>query len=144
VNVSDTALYKRWKNMIYRCRNPNHSGYYYYGGSGVTVCAEWESFDVFLADMGEPLEGQSLERVDNKQGYSKDNCVWADRKTQARNMRSNINITILGTTQCLKAWCDEFGLVYGTVIQRIRLQGETPEKALSYPTGRKGGVPSYS
>ena len=33
--------------MKHRCNNPNASGYKHYGGSGVRVCNEWQSFEAF-------------------------------------------------------------------------------------------------
>lgn len=34
--------------MKQRCQNPNHHKYKDYGGRGITVCEEWETFENFL------------------------------------------------------------------------------------------------
>ena len=83
-----TPAYYTWRNMIARCENTEHRSYPDYGGRGITVCLEWRSsFEQFLADMGEPPEGRSIDRIDNEAGYSKANCRWATPQEQRANQR---------------------------------------------------------
>lgn len=82
-----TRVYRIWRGMNTRCDNPKHQFYKYYGGRGISVCRRWRNFEKFLADMGEPPPGTSIERVDRSRGYGPANCRWASAKDQSRNSR---------------------------------------------------------
>lgn len=87
--------YKIWQAMRQRCTNPRVSGYLNYGGREITVCPEWSDFSVFFADMGSrPSIHSTIERRDNDQGYSANNCYWATRAEQNRNRRNNIWVRV--------------------------------------------------
>ena len=93
---NESPTYKSWTMMKQRCENRNNPKYPSYGGRGITVCARWESFDAFLADMGERQVGFSIERLDNDGHYEPGNCVWASRKTQQRNRSTCKRVHYLG------------------------------------------------
>jgi hypothetical protein len=84
----NTPTYRAWANMKQRCLNNNATQYYDYGGRGIGICDEWNSFSNFLNDMGEAPSGSTIERIDGDREYSKDNCKWADRSTQVANRRT--------------------------------------------------------
>lgn len=133
-----SKTYGVWKSMRHRCRNKNDPNYHHYGGRGITVCERWNSFENFLADMGEKPDGLTLEREDNDRGYGPDNCRWASWSDQHRNTRHNRMLTMGGRTQCLKAWAQETGVSPVTISSRIKLYGWSVEEALTLPVGTKG------
>jgi len=73
--------------MKQRCRNKNAPDYHRYGGRGIAICDRWlNSFENFLADMGERPSGMTLDRYPEKDGnYEPGNCRWATPKQQAAN-----------------------------------------------------------
>lgn len=73
--------------MKQRCFNPDHIGYAYYGGRGISVHEDWLSFENFFADMLDPPPGLSIDRVDNDGNYEPGNCRWATPAVQIANRR---------------------------------------------------------
>lgn len=88
-----SRTYRSWEGMRSRCNNPTNARYQQYGGRGITVDPLWESFEHFLADMGECPLDYTIERVDNSKGYSKSNCKWASYTEQNKNRRTPKNNT---------------------------------------------------
>ena len=90
-HINHRAAYTSWMSMKQRCNYTGAKDFDRYGGKGITYDPRWESFIEFFLDMGDPPickwsgERYTLDRKDNSLGYSKDNCRWADRITQANN-----------------------------------------------------------
>lgn len=128
---SRTRLYRIWTGMKTRCNNPNAPAYTDYGGRGIAICPEWQTFLPFYAwaitnGYNNALE---IDRIDNDQGYSPDNCRWATRIWQARNKRTSIKYK----GKPLKVWCQELNLNYRTIRARIIEGGWQAGEALSTP-----------
>ena len=116
--------------MHRRCSEPTNPRYPTYGARGIYVCARWQNFKAFLADMGPCPDGHSLDRIDNNGNYDPANCRWATDEQQRNNKRSNRRITIDGRTQTLAQWIRERGLKFCTVRNRLYRKRLTPEEAL--------------
>ena len=82
-----TRVYAAWANMLNRCTNPADAKYPRWGGRGIKVCKRWETFENFYADMGDPPDGYSLDRINNDGDYKLSNCRWTDVITQRHNQR---------------------------------------------------------
>lgn len=115
-NMSNTRIHQIYHNMKSRCLNPKNTRYRDYGERGIKICDEWlgkyigfNNFCKWAFDNGYS-ENLTLDRIDNNGNYCPDNCRWADTKTQRRNSRKIINITIGKDTKCLKDWCEFYNI----------------------------------
>lgn len=89
--MSRHPAYAVWRSMLDRCRLPTHQAWHNYGGRGITVCQEWQTFEQFWADMGPTYsQGLDLDRQDNNRGYSAENCRWVRRRVNTMNKRSTV------------------------------------------------------
>lgn len=118
-------LYTVWQGMRRRCLTPTYRQWSDYGGRGITICDRWESFETFVADMGERPRGYTLDRVDNDGPYSPENCRWASRKEQQLNRRNTIYVDVRGEAYRLQDLADVSGHKPETIRARI-------DKGLSY------------
>jgi hypothetical protein len=127
-----TAEHRSWTAMRTRCNNPKQLAWPNYGGRGITVCERWDSFENFLADMGERPSGCSLDRIDNNGNYEPGNCRWATKAEQSNNRRTNIFVTHDGETLTITQWCTRLGISNGAVRTRMSKNKVTPRQALGF------------
>lgn len=112
--------YDAWLNAKRRCINPKVLYYERYGGRGIKMCERWLNSPAnFLADMGDPPVGTTLERKNNNGDYYPENCTWASRKEQANNRSTNTMITYDGVSLSLKTWAAVKGKNYHTLLARL-------------------------
>ena len=104
----------------------------------VSVCKRWiDSFENFLADMGECPPGMTLDRYpDNAGNYKRENCRWATPKQQTVNRRVTIFVVVDGKKLCLSDACAAKGVNYPTIRSRVR-SGMDAQVALNTPIRAK-------
>jgi hypothetical protein len=106
-----------------RCTNPESKDFAKYGGKGITVCNQWlNSFEQFYKDMGEKPHGTSIDRINNDQGYSPENCRWATNSQQQLNK----------TTSCL--WLVH-GVVYESLVTAAAAHGVKKQTIVKWVDG---------
>ena len=138
VSGRNRSEYASYVSMLSRCTNPNTKDYPNYGGRGIRVCDRWrepngQGFLNFLSDMGaKPFKNLTVERKLVNGNYCPENCCWATNTEQARNRRSNLNLTHDGKTQCLTAWAEELGMTRSTLKSRLQ-RGWSIEEVLTAP-----------
>lgn len=118
--------------MKRRCYNPKSPNFKWYGGRGITVCDRWlgvDGFANFMKDMGTPLKGFSLDRINNDGNYEPGNCRWATGLEQGRNRRKK---------ESIRQRAQSAGLPYHVVYERIKRFNWDPSVALSTPVRLKG------
>jgi hypothetical protein len=130
--LSGTPVYLAWCAMRNRCDRAKDKSYAYYGGRGIKVSDRWQSFENFIADMGERPEGMTIERVDSNGNYEPGNCRWASRTEQAHNKRNNVHLTANGKTQTMMEWAHELGVSHTAIVYRLKA-GWPVERALTEP-----------
>lgn len=131
--AAQSKVYRAWRNMLNRCRNPRVPCYPRYGGRGISVCDEWtESFDAFYRDMGDPPEGTSLGRIDNDGDYRAENCRWETEEQQRNNKRSSRFFEFNGERMTLAQWARRLGVTEKLLERRLAI-GWSFERAASTP-----------
>lgn len=133
--MSKTRLYRIWTGMLTRCGKNKRSRKKCYIDDDIEVCDEWKRFEPFAkwALNSGYSDELTIERIDNRKGYSPDNCMWADMYVQANNRKCCVYFEKDGKRQTLKQWCVELGLDYKLIHNRINKLGWSFERAISEP-----------
>lgn len=118
--------------MRQRCQQPSDPSYHRYGGRGISVCPQWESYEQFVLDMGRRPPGKTIERKNNNGNYEPGNCVWATGIEQGSNKRNNRLLTFRGETHTVAEWTRRLGAKRSALKARLRY-GWPVERALSTP-----------
>lgn len=133
---SGTPEYYTWQNMKKRCDDVNNPRYDDYGGRGISYDDRWRDFNNFYRDMGPRPKGMTLDRIDNNKGYSAENCRWASRKQQQRNMRRNRFVEWNGESRTVSEWAEILQVNKSLIISRLN-RGWPIEKTMTKPSERK-------
>lgn len=126
---SRTRTYKIWQGMRHRCssaaKGKEKKNYF---DKGIRVCDRWNSFELFLLDMGEAPIGASIDRFPNNKGnYEPKNCRWADKEMQANNTTVNRRLSD-GKTVAESA--KQIGIKPNTLEYRL-IRGWSEQRAIS-------------
>lgn len=126
--------------MKQRCNNPHNSQYTDYGGRGITYPPKWETFAGFKEDMENGYsDGLTIDRINNNESYSKENCQWATWKQQNNNKRSNIVLTYKNETLPLSLWASKLGLQFNVIRSRY-YRGWPVDKILATTRFHRFGI----
>lgn len=115
---SRTPLYHIWTGMRTRCTNPVKN----YGARGISVCKEWADWGTFekWALIHGYAKGLTLDRRDNNEGYSPENCRWVTSAIQNRNKRTNHLLSFQGKIECLTDVAAATGIHPATLAGRLK------------------------
>lgn len=117
--MTNTKIYKAWRAILFRCNNPKAEFYANYGGRGISC--EFDSFEAFYADIGDPpTPRHTVDRKDNNGNYAPGNLRWATMSEQLRNTRSNHILEHDGRRLTITEWAEITGLPKNTILSRIR------------------------
>lgn len=135
LDSTTSRAYNSWRLMIGRCTDPKNDSFNSYGAKGIAICDQWLDFSCFLSDMGECLEGQTIDRIDNEKGYEPENCRWANIFTQNRNKKTVRKIEFNGKNLTLPEWSEITGIPRSRLWQRINIAKWSIEKTLTTLVG---------
>lgn len=135
-----TRLHNLWIHMRQRCRDPKVRSYKNYGGRGIKVCAEWDSFERFKEwaesagwDEGKSSKEQSLDRIDVNGDYCPENCRFVSMRKQENNRRNTPMLTYHGETLPISELALKYGICRMTLYDRIFMRGWSVEESIENP-----------
>lgn len=106
--MAGTPTYKSWHAMIQRCEGKG--GHESYPERSISICKEWNDFNVFFSDMGIRPKGKTLDRIDNTKGYSKENCRWATSLEQMNNRSNTVFVVVNNEKLSLNDACRKYNV----------------------------------
>lgn len=82
-------LYTIWDHLKQRCNNPRSKNFKNYGGRGISVCPEWDSFEAFRdwALSSGYADSLQIDRIDTNGDYKPENCRWVSQQENLQNTR---------------------------------------------------------
>lgn len=136
--LADSPTMNSYTDMKRRCYDPTRKDYKNYGGRGITVQKDWlegtaelSGFSCFVRDLGmRPSKDHQLDRKDNNGNYTKDNCHWVTRSKNMRNRQDTVKVIYNGKEYVLIELCEQKGISYSKVYQRIHKYGWDADRAI--------------
>lgn len=132
-SLSQTRIYKIYKDIKKRCYNPKSSNYKIYGGKGVVMCEEWlNNFMNFYnwSIKNNYNDSLTIDRIDVNGNYEPSNCRWTTMKQQANNKTNNIYYEYNGEVFTGTQLSKKTGIKYNTIRSRIS-SGMSIDEALN-------------
>lgn len=129
-----TRLHEIWQGIRRRCFDRKHGRFPFYGGRGISMCAEWQhDFAIFRewALANGYADHLTIDRIDNDGKYEPDNCRWATKKDQARNKRSSRSVT------------RSDGIMFMTMAEAAERTGCSPQAICHARSGRTKSAGGY-
>jgi hypothetical protein len=138
-------LYPVYSSMIDRCYSENFTSFRDYGGRGISMCDEWrgesglENFITWEESLPASVRWRTnlyLDRIDNNDNYSPENCRFVTAKQSSRNKRNTIWVTWQGQKVSFVEVWEEHGnpvVSRSLATQRYRKLGWSIDAAISVP-----------
>lgn len=134
-NMSNTRIYRIYREMLRRCYDSKRPTYKDYGGRGIIVCDEWKndfmSFYKWAIKNGY-TDNLTIERIDVNGNYCPENCTWIIKEDQSKNRRMSHKITINGETYCIAEWAKIMNIKPRLIMVRLN-RGWTEYDAVMTP-----------
>jgi len=122
-NLVDHKLYRKWQDMLNRCRNKNVDRFKHYGGRGIKVCEEWvNDFKTYYewCIFNGWQDGLQVDRIDVNGNYDPSNCRIVKPVEQGFNKQNTFYINYNGERHSLAKLCYEQNLKYRTIYNGMK------------------------
>lgn len=125
MKTKDRRFYSMFSNMHARCKNKIFK---HHNGNNIIVCDRWKVFENFRYDMYTSyqkhiqkygIKDTTLDRINNNDNYSPENCRWATRFQQRINQKNVHIIFYNGEYKTIKELSLLFDIKYKTLWNRI-------------------------
>lgn len=139
--LSRHSLRAVWGGLIRRCYDIRCIYYKNYGGRGVTVCEEWkddyqEFYNWAISNgwrKGLELDKDKLAPTQTGKIYSPEFCSFITHQENTLHTSTARMVEYKGLTKNLSVWCEELGLEYNRMNQRLRNLKWSAKKAFETP-----------
>lgn len=116
-------LFQFYNKMKSRCYKRTDARYRFIGGKGIKVCEEWndslENFYEWAIDNGYQPD-LYLERINQDEDFSPDNCIWVDKYERIRKKKEKHWRTYEGETYIVADWARLYGIPASLLNSRLR------------------------